>query len=213
MYFNLFILPFQIVIACEEVFPLISTDEQVSLRSGVINTASLATRLTIFLGVTAVLSGTSPQAAAEESALEASRLLQTSTDGTSVSLVADVVVWARRRNAHRLALVAGKQAFLEGWRHLAEIGLRMLHFLARASPEALGITTSVTSSSSFPGAGSAANRCLYACTMTLLHCLLSEVSLEAASKSSLKVCLFVIEPVINRLNIRKSNAVAEANKA
>ncbi|KAL5961602.1 hypothetical protein TSMEX_010668 [Taenia solium] len=166
-----------IVIACEEVFPLISTDEQVSLRSGVINTASLATRLTIFLGITAAPSGTSPQVAAEESVLGASRLVSTATvnDGTSVSLAANVVEWAQRRNAHRLTLVAGKQAFLEGWRHLTEIGLRMLHFLARASPEVLGITTSTTSSSTFSGAGSTVSRCLYTCAMTLLHCLLNEI--------------------------------------
>ncbi|VDM15815.1 unnamed protein product [Hydatigera taeniaeformis] len=178
-----------IVIACEEVFPLISTDEQVSLRSGVINIASLSARLTVFLGVTAVSSVPSPKALMEESGLEASRLLSTAaaTDDTNLSLAADVVEWARRRNAHRLALVAGKQAFLEGWRHLAEIGLRMLHFLARSSPELLGLTTSTTSSSNFLGVGGVVNRFLYTSTMTLLYCLLNEISAPESAPAVLKV--------------------------
>ncbi|KAL5110330.1 hypothetical protein TcWFU_004970 [Taenia crassiceps] len=178
-----------LVIACEEVLPLISIDEQVSLRSGVINTALLAARLATFLGVTAVPSGASAQAVVEESVLEASRLLPTATatDSANVSLAADVVEWARRRNMHRFTLVAGKQAFLEGWRHLTEISLRMLHFLARASPESLGLTTSAASSSTSPGAGSSVSRCLYACTMTLLHCLLSEVSAPESAPAVLKV--------------------------
>ncbi|KAH9283133.1 Nuclear pore complex protein [Echinococcus granulosus] len=178
-----------IVIACEEVFSLISTDEQVSLRSGVINTASLVSRLNIFLGVTPVPSGVPQKAAVEESVLEASAPLPAAatTDGTGVCLATDVAEWASRRNAHRLALVAGKQAFLEGWRHLAEIGLRMLHFLARSSPEALGLTTSTTSSSIFSGAGSAVSRYLYASNMTLLHCLLSEIAAPESAPAVLKV--------------------------
>lgn len=91
-------------------------------------------------------------------------------------LACDIVEWARRRNTHRLALVAGKQACLEGWRHLTEIGLRMLHFLARTAPDTL------TTAQNIP-----VNRSLYLATLGLLNPLLYEVSAPESTPAVLKV--------------------------
>ncbi|KAM3173234.1 hypothetical protein ACTXT7_012909 [Hymenolepis weldensis] len=155
-----------IVIACEEAFPLISAEEQATLRSGVINISSLVSRLSVFLSQV----GSVNTAVFEEGTDAATLAL------SNLRLCTDVVEWARRRNTHRLALVVGKQACLEGWRHLTEIGLRMLHFLARTSPDALSI-----------GANIPVNRSLYSATITLLNALLYEVSAPESAPAVLKV--------------------------
>lgn len=111
--------------------------------------------------------------ATENLGLEAPTIVDGSTNA---NLIIGAVEWARRRNAHRLVLVAGKQACLEGWRHIVEVGLRMLHFLARASPDTLALTSSSTADSVGISSGTAVNHCLYAATMTLLNPLLYEVS-------------------------------------
>ena len=130
----------------------------------------MVSRLSIFLGAIPTAIPKAPGFTTEVTAATEtpSSLLG---GGASANLVLSVVEWARRRNAHRLALVAGKQACLEGWRHLVEIGLRMLHFLARASPDALALT-SVGGGGATP---TIVNRCLYGATMTLLNPLLYEV--------------------------------------
>lgn len=154
------------MIACEEAFPLISAEEQATLRSGVINISSLVSRLSVFLSQVGSVNTTVFEEGTDAAALALSNL----------RLCTDVVEWARRRNTHRLALVVGKQACLEGWRHLTEIGLRMLHFLARTSPDALSI-----------GANIPVNRSLYSATMVLLNALLYEVSAPESAPAVLKV--------------------------
>lgn len=164
------------MIACEEGFPLISTEEQATLRSGVINTSSLIGRLTIFLAsgpATASVPGPQIFEAYEgaTSSLEAISLPL-----SNLHLFTDVVEWAQRRNLHRLALVAGKQACLEGWRHLTEIGLRMLHFLGRTSPDTLATGVNIPVS-----------RRLYSATIGLLTPLLSQASAPESTPAVLKV--------------------------
>ncbi len=87
--------------------------------------------------------------------------------GLDCPLAIDVAEWARGRNAHRLGLVAGKQSCLEGWRQLAEVGMRMLHFLSRTSPDTLSLGGAATTTT--------VNRYLYGSSMSLINPLLREV--------------------------------------
>uniref|UniRef100_A0A5K3FHA2 DUF2428 domain-containing protein n=1 Tax=Mesocestoides corti TaxID=53468 RepID=A0A5K3FHA2_MESCO len=144
-----------IVVACEEPFPLIPNVDQAALRSGVINTLALARRLNVFLD-------------------------GASGDVTD-ALVSDVAEWAQHRNAHRLALVSGKQAYLEGWRHLAEISMRMLHFLARVNPDVLSLTSTTSA------ATVSVNRYLFSSAMSLLGPMLRQVCAPETSPAVLKV--------------------------
>ncbi|VDO06336.1 unnamed protein product [Rodentolepis nana] len=155
-----------IVVACEEASPLISTEEHSTLRTCVINTSSLVSRLSVFFGQGGLVNATIFEEGADANTLALGNL----------RLCTDVVEWARRRNTHRLALVLGKQACLEGWRHLTEIGLRMLHFLARTSPDILSTSASIP-----------VNRSLYSATMALLNPLLHEVSAPESTPAVLKV--------------------------
>lgn len=113
------------MISCEEVCRLVASNDQCAIGASLVNTRALVSRLNLLLGMTAPSFGD-----AECRANRACRLVE------------DITTWAHERNAHRLCLVSGKQACLEGWRQVAEIGMRMLQFMSRVAPDTLAASGS-----------------------------------------------------------------------
>ncbi|VDL95348.1 unnamed protein product [Schistocephalus solidus] len=103
----------RLIVACEENCILVSAEDRSNLWSSIINTATLHSRLRFLLPL--LQTGFSE--------------FRSAPADLSESLITDVVAFAHRRNMYRLCLSAGKQACLEGWRQVAELGLHRFKVL------------------------------------------------------------------------------------
>ncbi|VDN27110.1 unnamed protein product, partial [Dibothriocephalus latus] len=123
----------RLIVACEENCILVSAEDRLNLGSSLINSPTLHSRLRFLLP-----------------------LLQTNFSGfrsspadLSDSLITEVVAFAHRRNMYRLCLSAGKQACLEGWRQVAELGMHRFKVLNKlnlmTSPPVTDVRTSSSS--------------------------------------------------------------------
>uniref|UniRef100_A0A0X3Q2Y9 Nuclear pore complex protein Nup205 n=1 Tax=Schistocephalus solidus TaxID=70667 RepID=A0A0X3Q2Y9_SCHSO len=166
----------RLIVACEENCILVSAEDRSNLWSSIINTATLHSRLRFLLPL--LQTGFSE--------------FRSAPADLSESLITDVVAFAHRRNMYRLCLSAGKQACLEGWRQVAELGLHRFKVLNKlnlmTSPPVTDFRTS-SSLSEIPEVtvSTPPRDHVFTIAMSLLSSVLQEVAASLHSPTVLKV--------------------------
>ncbi|KAL7064958.1 hypothetical protein AAHC03_04909 [Spirometra sp. Aus1] len=166
----------RLIVACEEDCILVSAEDRSNLWSSLINTSTLHSRLRFLL----------PQLQTSYSGFHFTSV------GLSEGLVTDLVAFAHRRNMYRLCLAAGKQACLEGWRQVAELGMHRFKVLNKLSLMISPPVTDARASTSLSDVPEVASQTaprdhVFTTAMSLLLSVLQEVAAPLHSPTVLKV--------------------------
>nr|VZI40642.1 unnamed protein product [Spirometra erinaceieuropaei] len=166
----------RLIVACEEDCILVSAEDRSNLWSSLINTSTLHSRLRFLL----------PQLQTSYSGFHFTSV------GLSEGLVTDLVAFAHRRNMYRLCLAAGKQACLEGWRQVAELGMHRFKVLNKLSLMISPPVTDARASTSLSDVPEVASQTaprdhVFTTAMSLLLSVLQEVAAPIHSPTVLKV--------------------------